>query len=280
MNREKHKIRVFEELFFDVSTSEYNANMFYLYLKLKKKGIIINWNYQSLNAITGVPINSIKKYTDILFKKKFISETFGNLNLHKEEKVCSGEYFLKLELYRNLKFDRFKAIIFSKLIKQNTDQQKWMAEKRTQYQTLTDKKVYLENQKVYKSLTSKEWKELKKLNKKYSFDKGTVCSMVFNSSRQLAYLFKKSRKFIEDNLLLAHKFGYIYLKENLKLLKNNISAKQAIFYSKYHHQKYRLRLDLNKEHYNKCKVFLHQGIIINYEDDLSYIKTNVMKYIN
>jgi len=262
MASDKAKIRLFIETLLNQTTERYNAMMFYYYLRLKRKGIFYNFTYKDANKLTGISINSVKKYIKILTDLNLVEFQKNNLILKNEERAINDNHFILLKVYKSLSYETFKNLIFVEIIKFKNSQQLWMIEKKAILHKVSS------NQPVYK-LKLKEYKEL--TNSKYSFEQN-YSSQMYNSLRQLARLFKRSINWIRTQLLKAIKNGYIKTREVLSLFIKDITYEQSLSVIKHANDL------IGRLRYKKGNLYRHDGINIIFTKGLK--KVNDVFMIN
>lgn len=193
-----------------------NPYLFYFYFKSKfRNSIIYNYTPEKLSKLTGVSINTVRKYIGILKEDKMVKMHLNNLVFVSIYKVKSRyDDFRKLQDKRKLQiifvktrpwitFDNFKDRINLVLIHNNIQQQKWMQKCK-------------EFGNVSGNLSSCNLKDYKKFNKHYKTEETSY--YIRNSCRQLSRVLCMSISNVAKLLIRLKEKGYISLNHEIQLV--------------------------------------------------------------
>ena len=213
------------------------AVIFFFYLKSKyKTSVFYDYTPEKIAELSGVSVNTIRKYISWLKRNGYAAITNGNLWLRSVKKISDGERLIRVDSRSWTRWKNFENRVYSQIIKWNIMQQAFNCEIKRLSGNLKK---------------SNDVRKIKSYVQKYGkFSKESDTLYPKNSTRQLAKLFNKSPIWVSRLLRKLKRIGYINYKENIVSLEGYVPPKYC---------------EHGFAYFNKYRklTMVHHGITIN-----------------
>lgn len=212
-----------------------SAFIFYVTLQCKfNNNIIENPTAERLAELAGVGVSSVYKYIKILQRWGYIKKTKQALLIIQQEKQPEKKFF-KVKLYRSLKFNNTKLVLYSLMTE-----------------------IHI-NQQIHNELGSK--KQSKRLRQTSKDEiQAKAGDKVFISTRSVAKVLGISHQSVNSFLKKAKEKGIIDYKFNYKLIAKDIERSQIKDYA-FNINRYSNSFKYFR--YSGGNMYLHCGLIFN-----------------
>ena len=182
------------------------ATIFFFFLKSKyKTSVFYHYTPQRLSNITGVSVNTIRKYIGWLKRNGYLDITNKNLWLKSTRKISPGEKYISIDTRPWTTWKQFENRVYAALIKRNIKQQSYHYRMKEFLAGETKKKINV--------------RDVVNYQKRYGqYAKESAGTPVYNSERQIARLFSKSKTWAHNRLNILVKMGYLETSQLIETL--------------------------------------------------------------
>jgi predicted HTH transcriptional regulator len=189
-----------------LSSKKQKITIFFFYLKSKyENSVFYNYTPKKLSTITGISENTVRKYISWLKRNDYLAITNKNLWLKSTRKISPGEKYISIDTRPWTTWKQFENRVYAALIKRNIKQQSYHYRMKEFLAGGTKKKMNVRNVVNYQ--------------KRYGqYAKESAGTPVYNSERQIARLFSKSKTWAHNRLKTLVKMGYIEISQLIETL--------------------------------------------------------------
>ena len=190
-----------------ILTSEnQKATIFFFFLKSKyKTSVFYRYTPQKIASITGVSINTVRKYIGWLRRNGYLAITDNNLWLKSTRKISPKEKYLSIDTLPWTTWKQFENRVYAALIKRNIKGQSFHYCMKEFLAGTKKKDINV--------------RMVAKYQRRYgTHAKESAGTPVYNSERQIARLFGKSKSWAHSLLVRLVKMGYIKTSQQIETL--------------------------------------------------------------
>jgi len=193
------------------SSENQNATIFFFFLKSKySTSVFYDYTPERISIITGVSINTVRKYIGWLKRNGYVGINHDNLWLRSTRKVSEAEKLVSIQTKPWTTWRQFENRVYAAIIKQNIKGQSFHY----------NMKMFLAGKNIKKISV----RTARKYSKTYGqFTKESAKTPVYNSERQIAKLFSKSKSWAHNKLILLERMGYIKTSQLIEVIPYSIN---------------------------------------------------------
>jgi len=194
-----------------IEADNQKAMIFFFYLKSKyRNSVYYKYTPEKLSQLTGLAINTVRKYVGYLISKGYAKRLNGNLWLKSTRKI-SNDRLIKIDSKPWTTFYQFMHRAFAAIIKWDKAKQAFHYHMKSLSGNLKSKKD-VRNFRRYVKTYGKDKKE------------SDICKPI-NSTRQISRLFNRSQGWASNMLKRLVKMGYATLSQQIEGLTGYVPPK-------------------------------------------------------
>ncbi len=185
-------------------TDNQKAVIYFFFLKSKyRTSVFYDYKPEKLAILTGVSVNTIRKYVGWLKRNGFAAITDGHLWLRSIKKISPEKRLIRVDTKAWTSWKQFENRVYAQIIKLDIKKQTFHYSMKRLPENLKSKKAVT----IYR-----------KYLKTYGKDSKEKADIPMSSVRQIARLFNRSKSWAQAMLKTLERMGYITRKQVIEKL--------------------------------------------------------------